>query len=184
MSKSWWKMTRSSPSAADGRVVIGRVGAPHGIRGELRVFPLTDFPDRFQGMERVYAGEELLDIAGVRYQNEKILLRFAGFENREKAAALTGRFLSVDRADAVPLEEGEYYTFDIIGLDVFEEDGQALGTVTEVLQTGSNDVYVVSKKGQAAQVLVPALKSVVREIDLKGGRMVVCLPEELEDHAD
>ena len=177
-------MTKSSPSAAKDRVIIGRVGAPHGVRGELRVFPLTDFPERFRDMEHAYAGEELLLIAGVRYQNEKILLRFAGFDSREKAAALTGRYLSVDRAEAVPLKEGEYYTFDIIGLSVRDEAGQDLGIVTEVLQTGSNDVYVVSKKGQAAQILVPALKSVVRDIDLAGGRMVVDLPEELNDHED
>ena len=177
-------MTKSSPSAAKDRVVIGRVGAPHGVHGELRVFPLTDFPERFRDMDRVYAGEDLLPIAGVRYQNEKILLRFTGFDSREKAAALTGRFLSVDRADAVPLEEGEYYTFDIIGLAVRDEAGQDLGTVTEVLQTGSNDVYVVSKKGQAAQTLVPALKSVVREIDLDVGQMVVALPEVWEENAD
>ncbi len=177
-------MTKSSPSAAKDRVVIGRAGAPHGVRGELRIFPLTDYPERFQGMERVYVGEDLLPITGVRYQNEKILLRFAGFDSREKAAALTGRFLSVDRAEAVPLAEGEYYTFDIIGLAVSDEAGQDLGTVTEVIQTGSNDVYVVSKKGQAAQTLVPALKSVVREIDLAGGRMVVALPEVWDENAD
>ena len=78
----------------------------------------------------------------------------------------------------MPLEEGEYYTFDIIGLEVFDLEGESLGFVTEVLKTGSNDVYVVSRKGQAKQILVPALKAVVKEINVPEGRMVVDLPEE------
>ncbi len=76
------------------------------------------------------------------------------------------------------MEEGEYYTFDIIGLEVFDLEGNSLGHVTEVLKTGSNDVYVASKKGQAQQILIPALKAVVKEINLPEGKMVVDLPEE------
>ena len=95
------------------------------------------------------------------------------------ASALTGRLLTVDRAEAVPLREGEYYTFDIIGLRVEDEEGNLLGEITDVLQTGSNDVYVVEVPGQAKQLLVPALKSVVRQISLGEGKMVVHLMEEM-----
>lgn len=173
-------MTKSLPSAAKKRIIIGKIGAPHGLRGEVRVFPLTDFPERFKGMKEVYAGEELLAIDSVRYQNEKILLAFAGHGSRDAAAALTGRLLTVDREAAVPLREGEYYTFDIIGLAVEDEMGAPLGEVTDVLATGSNDVYVVQRPGEARQILVPALKSVVRSISLAEQRMIVCLPEEIE----
>lgn len=172
-------MIKSLPSEAKRRVIIGKAGAPHGLWGEVRVFPMTDFPERFRGMKQVYVGEERLTIVGVRYQNDTILLRFAGYDSREMASALTGRLLTVDRAEAVPLREGEYYTFDIIGLRVEDEEGNLLGEITDVLQTGSNDVYVVEVPGQAKQLLVPALKSVVRQISLGEGKMVVHLMEEM-----
>ena len=79
----------------------------------------------------------------------------------------------------MPLEDGEYYTFDIIGLEVFDMEGVSQGFVTDVLKTGSNDVYVASQKGEAKQLMIPALKAVVKEINLKEGRMVVDMPEEI-----
>ena len=96
---------------------------------------------------------------------------------------LTGELLRVAREDAAPLAEGEFYTFDIIGLAVLDMAGERLGEVTNVLKTGSNDVYVV-KKPDGAELLVPALKKVVREIDIAGGFLRVDLQEELEDRAD
>lgn len=178
-------MIRSSQSAArqpsggaPARIVIGRAGAPHGVRGELRVLPLTDFPERFRQLRRVYAGGELMEVESCRYQGQLVIVKLKQCHDREEAAALTGRLLYVDRADAMPLEEGEYYTFDIIGLEVFDISGGSLGFVTEVLKTGSNDVYVVSGTGGTGQIMVPALKAVVREINVAEGRMVVNLPEE------
>ena len=94
-------------------------------------------------------------------------------------AQLTGSLLYVDKKDAMPLEDGEYYTFDIIGLEVFDMDGVSQGFVTDVLKTGANDVYVASKKGEAKQLMIPALKAVVKEINIKEGRMVVDMPEEI-----
>lgn len=174
-------MIKSSPSAAkaDKRIVIGKAGAPHGIRGELRVIPLTDFPERFEELERVYVGDELLDIVDVKYHKQFVIIKFRQYPTREAAASLTGQLLYVDKSQAMPLAEGEYYTFDIIGLEVFDLEGVSLGFVTEVLKTGSNDVYVASKKGEAKQLLIPALKAVVKEINVPEGRMVVDLPEEM-----
>ena len=111
-------MTKSSPSAAKDRVVIGRIGAPHGIHGELRVLPLTDFPDRFAGLRQVYAGDELLDIDSVKYHQQFVLIRFSKYPVREEAMRLTGKLLSLDRSQAAPLSAGEYYAFDIIGLSM------------------------------------------------------------------
>lgn len=175
-------MTRSLPSEAKakGRVVIGKAGAPHGIKGELKIIPMTDFPERFRGMTHCFIGDRAVEITGIRYQKNHVFMTLAGVSTREAAAALTGALVSVDRAEAVPLAEGEYYTFDIIGLAVFDTDGRSLGTVTDVLRTGSNDVYVVSAPDRAEDVLVPALKTVVREIDLDGGRMVVSMPEVID----
>lgn len=171
-------MMSSSPSAADNRIVIGKAGAPHGIRGELRVIPLTDFSERFEELKQVYIGNELLEVVDAKYHKQFVILKLKGCSSRDDAARYTGDLLYVDRKDAMPLEEGEYYTFDIIGLEVFNLEGVSQGFVTEVLKTGSNDVYVASKKGEAKQLMIPALKTVVKEIDLEQGRMVVDMPEE------
>ena len=90
------------------------------------------------------------------------------------------RLLTVDRSEAAPLNEGEYYTFDIIGLTVFDMSGNELGTVENVLRTGSNDVYQ-ARRTDGGELLIPALKAVVKEIDVPGGRMVVDMPEEISD---
>ncbi len=176
-------MIRSSQSAAKkekshNRIVIGKIGAPHGIRGEMRVIPLTDFPERFQELEQVYVGEDLMQVEACWYHKQFVIMKLKECPHREAAAELTGQLLYVDKSQAMPLEEGEYYTFDIIGLEVFDLEGNSLGHVTEVLKTGANDVYVASKKGQAKQILIPALKAVVKEINLPEGKMVVDLPEE------
>ncbi len=173
-------MEKSSPSAAKNRIVIGKTGSPHGVKGEFKVIPMTDFPDRFKGMTHCYIGDRFVEITGVRYQKNHVLMTIEGVGTREDAAAMVGTLISVDRSEAVPLEAGEYYVADILGLSVEEADGTELGTVTDVIKTGSNDVYVVSLPGRKEDVLVPALKAVVREISLEDGRMVVSMPEVLE----
>ena len=161
-----------SQSVPDDRIVIGRIGAPHGVRGDLRIIPLTDFPERFAQMREVMAGDELLHITAVKPQGRNILMHFREYDVRETAQRLTGRVLTVPRAEAAPLDEGEYYVFDIVGLTVRDE----LGTVTDVLRTGSNDVYAV-RDAEGHELLVPALRTVVQNIDIAGGCMTVRLPE-------
>lgn len=179
-------MTRLSLSAGkktnavpEGRVVIGRVGAPHGVRGEMCVIPLTDFVDRFRDMKEVMVGDELLHIESCRFHKQFVILRFREYPVREDAMQLTGKVLTVSREETVPLEDGVYYTFDIIGLRVFDPSGVEIGVVENVMRTGSNDVYQV-RRSDGSELLVPALKAVVKEIDIKGGRMVVDMPDTLE----
>ena len=169
-------MTRLSPSVPDGRIVIGRIGAAHGIHGELRVIPLTDFPERFPALREVMVGDELLHIESVKPQGKNFLMRFREYTVREDAQRLTGRLLTVARADAAPLDEGEYYVFDIVGLTVYDEEDNELGTVENVIRTGSNDVYAVRAE-DGREILVPALRTAVLAIDVPGGRMTVRLPE-------
>ena len=169
-------MTRLSPSAPEERIVIGQVGAPHGVRGDLRIVPRTDFPERFRALREVMVGDELLHIEHARPQGKNFLMRFREYPVREEAQRLTGRLLTVARAEAVPLEEGEYYIFDIVGLTVYDEAENELGTVEHVLKTGSNDVYAVRAE-DGRELLIPALHTVVRVIDVPGGRMTVRLPE-------
>ena len=169
-------MSPSVPDASNERIVIGRVGAAHGIRGELRIIPLTDFPERFPALREVMVGDELLHIESVKPQGKNFLMRFREYAVREDAQRLTGRLLTVARADAAPLDEGEYYVFDIVGLTVYDEEDNELGTVENVLRTGSNDVYAVHSE-DGREILIPALRSVVREIDVPGGRMTVRFPQ-------
>ena len=176
MSRFWWKMTRLSPSVPDGRIVIGRVGAAHGIHGDLRIIPLTDFPERFSALREVMVGDELLHVAHVKPQGKNFLMRFREYTVREDAQRLTGRLLTVARAEAAPLDEGEYYVFDIVGLTVYDEEDNELGSVENVLRTGSNDVYAVRSE-DGRELLIPAMRAVVQSIDLPGGRMTVRLPE-------
>ncbi|MBR2214946.1 MAG: 16S rRNA processing protein RimM [Selenomonadaceae bacterium] len=173
-------MTKSLPSEAEEqRVIIGKVGAPHGVAGEVKIFPLTDFPGRFAAMKAVMVGEERLAIAAVKERPRHLLMKFVGYETRDKAALLTGKLLTVSRAEAAPLNDGEFYTFDIIGLTVKDAQGETLGKVINVLSTGSNDVYV-TELASGGELLIPALKKVVTGIDLTAGEMTIDR-QQLED---
>ena len=169
-------MSPSVPNTSNERIVIGRVGAAHGIRGEVRIIPLTDFPARFAALREVMVGDELLHIESVKPQGKNFLMRFREYTVREDAQKLTGRLLTVARAEAAPLDEGEYYVFDIVGLTVYDEENNELGTVENVLRTGSNDVYAVRSE-DGREILIPALRKVVRTIDVPNGRMTVRLSE-------
>ena len=169
-------MSPSVPNTSNERIVIGRVGAAHGIRGELRIIPLTDFPERFAALREVMVGDELLHIESVKPQGKNFLMRFREYTVREDAQKLTGRLLTVARAEAAPLDEGEYYVFDIVGLTVYDEENTELGTVENVLRTGSNDVYAVRSE-DGREILIPALRKAVRTIDVPNGRMTVRLSE-------
>lgn len=159
-------------------ITIGKFGAPHGVRGEIRIIPLTDFPNRFKNLRNVIVNEsQSLTVNSVRYHNQFIIIKFDEFDSMEAVKTLNGKLLKVERKDVPPLAPGEFYSFDIIGLLVKDENENILGNVVEILKTGSNDVYIVEKDNQ--QLLVPALKSVVKNIDIENGCMSVKLQEEM-----
>ncbi|MCL6611849.1 MAG: ribosome maturation factor RimM [Peptococcaceae bacterium] len=157
-------------------IVIGKIVGTYGHRGMVKVFPLTDFPDRFFGMDRVTLEQDgkrrVYTVAEVRRHRKHVLIRLEEVADMTGAESLRGAVIKIGREELTPLPEGSYYIFDIVGLKVFTEEGGYVGVVEDVLQTGANDVYVVDT-GEKAPVLVPALKDVVREIDIRGGRMVV-----------
>jgi len=157
-------------------LVVGRVLRPHGIRGELRVKILTDYPERISDLAAVYLGSDYRRYAliGARLHKDALLLRLEGCDDRNAAEALRGLSVSITRDDAVPLEDDEYYHFQLIGVQVESESGEILGEIAEVLMTpGVNDVYVVH--GPLGEVLIPGIRDVVQELDLDAGRMVVRL---------
>lgn len=158
-------MTKSLQSVAD--IIIGKVGAARGLDGTLRIIPLTDFAERFDNLEKITVGGQILGIEEVKHISGQLFMKFKGIDSRESARSLTNKFLTVAREDAAPLNDGEFYTFDIIGCEVFDGD-KKLGTVTDVLKTGSNDVFEVD-----GNLLIPALKSVVRAIDIDAKKISV-----------
>lgn len=163
-------------------VTIGKIVAPHGVRGEVKVMPLTDFPDRFTLLTQVYCddGQTMLQLENSRMHNQTAILKFKGMDTRNDIESLRGKLLQIDRKDVMPLPEGQFYIFEIIGLTVYTHNDDLLGTITDVLKTGSNDVYVVEKEG-SKPVLVPALKKVVTNIDIAAGTMKVNMLEEWDD---
>lgn len=165
-------------------ISVGKIVAPHGVRGDVRVAILTDFPDRFHKLRTVHLDNGMiLTVEGARRHKQFVLLKFKGFDTMSAAEQLRGQLIKVTREDVVVLPAGHYYFFDIIGLTVYTEAGENLGTITDILQTGSNDVYVTEGPGKKT-LLIPALKEVVRHIDIPGKQMVVKLQEEYEDNED
>lgn len=164
-------------------ITIGKILKNQGHKGAVRVLPLTDYPERFEKMNRVRVSFEgsrqELNIEHSYRQNNYIIIKFKEVANPKEAEVLKGGLLEVTRGELVPLPGDCFYIFDIVGLKVYDNEGKFLGAIEEVLQTGANDVYVVATDGKP--LLIPALKQVVREIDLPGRRMVVVMPEGLAE---
>jgi 16S rRNA processing protein RimM len=160
-------------------LVIGEVLRPQGVKGEVRVRMLTDFPERFRVLKRVYLGQTLkpVIVEGVRFHHGYALLKFADYDDRTTADSLRHLLVQIPVEEAMPLEEDEYYLYQIVGLAAWTEQGEYLGRVREVLNTGANDVYVI--RGPKGDILLPAIDDVVREVDLETGRLTVVLPEGL-----
>ena len=154
------------------KIIIGKIGAVRGLNGELKLIPLTDFADRFDNLEKVDIDGKILQVDYVKSVGKNLVIRFNDYTNRESAQKLTSKLMKVDKSEAAPLTEGEFYTFDIIGLEVLDLNKNKLGKVTEVLKTGSNDVFV-TKVDDGREILIPALKRVVKKIDLENRIMLV-----------
>lgn len=158
-------------------MTVGRVTAPHGIAGEVRVEPVTDYPERFRTRGRFYLDGPVprwARVEGVRFHRGLPVLKFAGCDDRTTAESLRGYSLRVPAAEVPALPEGTYYHFQLIGLHAETEAGQPLGRLEKVLSTGANDVFVL-RAPDGREVLVPATREVVRAVDLAGRRVVVRL---------
>ncbi len=161
-------------------VVVGRVVTAHGIKGELKVEPMSDFPERFARGSRLWLDGVEHVVQSGRWQRSQVIVKLDGVNSRDAAEALRGKELSVPDLAELPPDEDLYYLHDIVGLRVETRDGETLGEVYDVLSTGSNDVYVV--RGERGELLLPALDDVVLEVDIAGGRVVVDVPEGIEFH--
>lgn len=161
------------------KVLIGEVLRPHGVKGELKIYPITSDPRRFLKLRDVILrrGEvdQRFNVIMANVQADFVYLRVEGIESMEEAEKYRGWEVRIDRADVPPLKEGWYY-FELEGMQVYEAD-VLLGTLVQVLETGANDVYLV--KGPKGEICVPALKRVVQRVDVPGRRMDVILPQGL-----
>ncbi|MFZ5827975.1 MAG: ribosome maturation factor RimM [Bacillota bacterium] len=163
---------------------IGQITAPHGVRGAVRVFPLSDFPERYRTLRRVLLGSEGRPV-GVRFRGfvkSLVILELEGFDDRNQVEGLRGQYLLVPRSEVHPLPEGYYYDFDLLGIDVVDPEGNHLGRLAEVDHTTPvHDIYVV-ETAPGKRYMVPAVRQFVKEIDLEGGKMVIQpIPGLLED---
>lgn len=163
---------------------VGVISSTHGVRGEVKVFPTTDDARRFLDLKTVLldmGGEKLpLVIEGVKFFKQFAILKFEGYNSIEEIGKYKGRELWIPREEALPLEENEYYISDLIGLSVVSDQGEALGELTDVIQTGANDVYAVKMAG-GKEVLFPAIAECVQSVDIEKGTMVVHVMEGLLD---
>jgi 16S rRNA processing protein RimM len=157
-------------------LVIGRIVKPHGVQGEMRVEIVTELPERFTWLKKVYLGEhdpQPVSVESVRFHKNFVLVKLEGYDSREDAAEVRSQLLQVPKDEAIPLEEGEYYLYQLEGLAVYTDEGEHLGELVEVLETKANNVFIVH--GSRGEVLLPDTEEVVLEIDFENSRMKVHL---------
>ena len=158
-------------------VLVGRVLAPVGLRGEVGVEVASDVPQRFAPGALLYIEGTAYHVDGVRPVRRGLVVKLAEVGSHAQAETLRGEALYIEEAQVPPPPEDTYYYFQVLGMEVYTREGEYLGEVKEILTTGSNDVYVVRRHKQ--EILIPALEEVILEIDVKRQHMVVDLPEGL-----
>ena len=162
---------------------VGVITSTHGVRGEVKVFPTTDDAKRFKTLKKVILdGREPLELSieQVKFFKNMVILKFKGYDNINDVETWRQRDLLITRDQAVELKEDEYFITDLIGLKVVNEEEAVLGRVKDVLETGANDVYVVELTG-GKELLLPAIKDCILNVDLEGGRMKVHVLDGLMD---
>lgn len=160
-------------------LIVGRILAPWGTRGEVKVEVVTDFPERFAPGKIVCLNARQLEIETCRPHQQHLVVKLATIDSVEEAEKLRGQDLTIPGSELHPLPEGQYYTFQIIGLNVVTTEGKKVGKVTDIMATPSNDVYIV--EGKQGEVLIPAIEDVVKSIDLKKRKIIIEAIEGLLD---
>lgn len=155
---------------------VGIITSTHGVRGEVKVYPTTDDVRRFKRLKEVIldTGKEqkTLEIEGVKFFKQMVILKFKGLDNLNDVESYRQKSLYVTRANAVRLSRDEYFIADLIGLAVYDESDKELGTLEDVMSTGANDVYVI-KLINGGELLLPAIKQCILNVDINAGRMQV-----------
>ena len=161
---------------------IGQIVNTFGIKGIVKVNPWVNDVTRFDNLKKVYIKirkeQKVLEIEEVKYHKNQVLLKFKGIETVEQAEILRNAILEIDREDAIPLEEGEFFIADLLESEVYTDEGEKLGILEDIFNTGSNDIYVV-KNELGKSILLPRIKDVFKEIDVENKKIIVHLIEGL-----
>ena len=155
------------------RILVGRIIAPVGLAGATRIEVLSDVPQRFEAGSSVYVKDTLMEIQYSRPSNRRLVVKFIGVDSRSAAEGLRNLDLYVEEDRTPGLPTNTYYHFQLLGLEVVDSNGCQLGILTDILETGANDVYIVTNKD--GETLIPAIRDHVTQIDLPNGRMIVNL---------
>ncbi|WP_454053500.1 ribosome maturation factor RimM [Clostridium sp. Marseille-Q7071] len=149
---------------------IGQITKPHGVRGEVKVFSLADSLEEFTVLKKVYIDGVEREITSCKLQSDRAILKIEGIDSMDEAEKYRNKYLKIHREDAKELPEDSYYIADLIDCKVFDTEGEELGTIYDVIETGSNDVYWV--KGEK-EVLIPALKDIVVKVDIENNEITI-----------
>ena len=161
---------------------IGQIVNTFGIKGQVKVKPFTDDIKKFEKLKEIYIEKKnelkLFQIEKVNYSKNMVILKLKGIETPEEAEKLRNSYIKIDRKNAKKLPEGTYYIADLIGLDVYTDENKLLGKLDYIYNAGSSDIYVV-KDEQGKEILLPAIKDVLKQVDLKNGKIIVHIIEGL-----
>lgn len=164
---------------------VGVITSTHGVHGEVKVFPTTDDANRFKRLKHIILDTEreklTLEIEGVKFFKQMVILKFKGLDHIEDVERYRQKNLYVERKNAVKLYKDEYFIADLIGLQVFEEDGKLFGTLKDVITTGANDVYAVEMADTGEEILIPAIKQCILDVKIEERKMTVHIMEGLLD---
>ncbi len=149
---------------------VGKIVNTHGLKGEVKVIPLTDDPKRYNELEFVLIDGVKRNIEGCKYQKDRVIVKVEGINSIEEAEKYKNKYMEIPREYAVPLEEDTYYIADIIGCSVYDTEGKNLGEVYDVIQTKNNDVYWIRKP---KELLIPVLLDIVMDIDVENKKIVI-----------
>ena len=157
---------------------VGVISSTHGVHGEVKVYPTTDDPKRFLKLKEVLLdtpkGYMSLKVEKVRFFKQMVIVKFEGYDTIESIQMYRQKGLFVPREQAVPLAKDEYYVADLLGMDVYLEDGELFGKVKDVMQSAANDVYIIRSLAHG-EVLLPAIADCVKEVSVEDNRMVIHL---------
>ena len=166
------------------RLEVGKIVNTHGLKGEVKIVTWTDYPEVFEDLEYVYAkkknGEIKLELKNIKYQKNNIIAKFSQIDSIEEAEAFKNCVLTADRDMLGELPEGVYYIADLIGCEVFDDNGEKLGEISDVFNTGANDIYAVSAP-QRKDMLIPVTDETIMNVDIENKKVTVHLIEGLDE---
>ncbi len=164
---------------------VGQIISTHGIKGELKIYPLTDDIKRFDKLKYIFLKNgscyEKKDIEGIKYIKNMVIIKIKDIDNKEDANNLIDSYIYVNRENAVKLHEGTYFIADLIGMDVFSTDDNYLGKIVSVFPTGSNDIYEIKNENEEKSHLIPAIEDVIKMVDINNRKMIINILEGLYD---